>query len=265
MLRSRLYARLRDETAARRHASAVVFAPHPDDETLGCGGTIAIKRDAGTPVACVFMTDGSTSHRAIVPAAELRDIRMGEARDAAQALGVSPGDVHFLDYPDGRLDGLAAEAADRVRALLDRYRPQEVYVPYRRDGVADHEATYAIVLDASRRQGRPLDICEYPVWAWNRWPWVPLRLRANRDTLRALSEAFRGGFGRTMLREFRSGVDVRAVRERKRIALSRHLSQMTVLRPGTAWPTLGDVSGGAFLECFFGDYELFRCTRLGSG
>jgi hypothetical protein len=57
---------VRDDLSLRR--SAVVFAPHPDDETLGCGGTIVRKIRAGARVRLVVMTDGGSSHRELLPA-----------------------------------------------------------------------------------------------------------------------------------------------------------------------------------------------------
>jgi len=53
----------RDDTATSAARSALVLAPHPDDETLGCGATILRKRAAGTPVHVLIVTDGEpTAH-----------------------------------------------------------------------------------------------------------------------------------------------------------------------------------------------------------
>ena len=259
-LRQRLNARVRDETGPRSRASAIVFAPHPDDEVLGCGGTILIKRRAGTPVACAFMTDGSTSHRQFMPAENLRHVRMTEAVDATGLLGIPREDVHFLEFDDSRLGSFRTVAIERVVALLRRYRPAEVYVPFRKDGVADHEDTYAIVLEASRQSGLALEVCEYPVWAWNSWPWVSMRVAPDREFLRAFLDATRSGAGWRLMRLFEVGICIRDVKDAKRKVLDCYSSQM-VAPPGMqGWPTLGDVSNGDFLECFFGDFEVFRCT-----
>ena len=56
-------------------ASAIVFSPHQDDETLGCGGTIARKKEAGAEVKVVFMTDGSLSHHRFIAQDELIELR----------------------------------------------------------------------------------------------------------------------------------------------------------------------------------------------
>ncbi|HLL52387.1 MAG TPA: PIG-L family deacetylase, partial [Myxococcaceae bacterium] len=82
---------------------AMVFAPHPDDETLGCGGTILRKRRAGAEVRIAFLTDGAASHAHLVPREALRALREREALEAAGALGVEASRVCWLGFPDGEL------------------------------------------------------------------------------------------------------------------------------------------------------------------
>ena len=104
---------------------AIVFAPHHDDETFGCGGLIALKRQLGVRVKLVFLTDGARSHdrvRTVEPDL-LREIRKEEALKAAAALGVDSGDVIFLDIPDqglGSLSGkLKEQTTQRIMKLLN--------------------------------------------------------------------------------------------------------------------------------------------------
>jgi LmbE family N-acetylglucosaminyl deacetylase len=260
--RNRLYAGLRDETQPRSRTSALVFAPHPDDEVLGCGGTILLKKRVGTHVACVYMTDGSTSHRQFMPAEELRRVRMAEAVDATGLMGIPRTDVHFLGFEDSRVGSFRLQAVERVVALLQTYRPVEVFVPYRNDGVADHEDTYSIATEACRQSGLALEVCEYPVWAWNSWPWVSLQVAPNREFLRALSRAVRSACGWRLMRSFDVGICVRDVTAAKRKVLASYCSQMEVPPGVRGWPTLGQVSGGDFLSCFFDDFEVFCCTPL---
>ena len=165
----------------------MVFAPHQDDETLGCGGTVVLKRRTGATVALVFMTDGTTSHRRFMEEEELRSIRKAEASGAAAILGLSPEDVHFLNFPDGGLKRFHSDAVSRVASLLDRYRPAEVYVPYRSDGTPDHESTHGVIVEAVNNTGRPTEICEYPIWFWNQWPWVPQDVKFDRESVIGMS------------------------------------------------------------------------------
>ena len=104
----------------RLDRSAVIFAPHQDDETLGCGGTIILKAQAGPTVTIVFLTDGSTSHRRFISAAKLTQIRKQEALAAAELLGITSEAVHFLDFPDGRLSHCHGAALREVSSLLGR-------------------------------------------------------------------------------------------------------------------------------------------------
>lgn len=243
--------------------SAVIIAPHQDDEVLGCGGTIARKVEEGVEVHLVFMTDGATSHRRFIPSAELVRIRHDEAIEAARILGVPESRVNFLEFPDGRLHTAREAAVSRITALLATLRPEEVFVPYRFDGTPDHESTYAIVTEATRGATTPPQVLEYPVWFWNQWPWVSLPLRPNRQLLHALRRSLRFGFGRTARRTFTHGVDVRAVAERKRQALAAHRSQVTRLNGDPTWPILDDVSDGQFVACMTGDYEVFSVSPGG--
>lgn len=261
-LRRRFHIGLRDETRKRSKSSAMVFAPHQDDETLGCGGTVILKTRAGAPVSFVFMTDGVTSHRRFMREEELRLLRKTEASNAAAVLGLAPENVHFLDFPDGKLKRFHAEAVAKVVLLMNLYRPEEVYVPYRFDGTTDHESTHAVVIEAAKIFGRSVEICEYPVWFWNQWPWVPMKLNYDRNSARELLKVLWDCLILRRFKEFRSGVFVMDVLEKKRQALDQHRSQMTVLESGTSWPTLADISDGEFLRCFFQEYEVFRCSIL---
>jgi LmbE family N-acetylglucosaminyl deacetylase len=244
-------------------SSAIVFAPHQDDETLGCGGTILRKRRLGARVIIAFMTDGSTSHASFVDPLELKHIRHGEAIHAAEALGLEQGDLEFFDFPDSRLEEFHIPAATAVRALLQRHRPAEVFIPYRNDGTPDHEATSRIVTDAVRTSRLQINVYEYPIWFWNQWPWVSLRLGADRQFALDILRSLRFGMGLSAFVNFRHGTFVGDVLDQKRHALEKHCSQLLKARDAR-WPTLSDVSDGEFLPCFFQDFELFRCWSSGA-
>ncbi|MDP5337907.1 MAG: PIG-L family deacetylase, partial [Nodularia sp. (in: cyanobacteria)] len=124
--------------------SAMVFSPHQDDETFGCGGMIAHKREQGIPVIVVFLTDGQglgvgDSQNTLV------QIRQQEAVTALAILGVEASEIHFLAKPDGSLQNLKPEEKKQtifqVSALIQYYQPEEVYVPHQKDCHRDHEAT----------------------------------------------------------------------------------------------------------------------------
>jgi LmbE family N-acetylglucosaminyl deacetylase len=241
---------------------AVVFAPHPDDETLGCGGTIIKKRRAGAPVDLVFMTDGSRSHAHLMPPEALKETRMDEARAAAEALGVPPDRVHFLGYEDRHLADAHEAAVAEVENLVRQARPEDVFLPYRHDITPDHIATYRIVRAALRAYRTPLTVYEYAIWYWYQWPRLPLPIGWDRPALQRLLHTLYRGFGVRALWDFNAACYVEDALEAKRHALDQHASQMTRLTPDTNWPVLADVADGDFLACFLAPYEWFRRSSI---
>lgn len=158
--------------------AVLVLAPHPDDEALGCGGTLSLLAARGVPTHVAFLTDGSASHPAhpVFSGAEVAALRTGEARRAVAAVGVEPGRVTFLGAPDGRLDRLAAAEAraieGRIAALVTAVGPDRIFLPCRRDGSSEHEGAFVLVGRAVALTPLRPRILEYPVWAW----WNPRRL-----------------------------------------------------------------------------------------
>jgi LmbE family N-acetylglucosaminyl deacetylase len=238
--------------------SAVVFAPHQDDETLGCGGTLLQKKAAGADVKLVFMTDGSRSHRHLMSENEMRTIRTCEALAAARILGIGQRDVAFLEFRDSDLKKYQEAAIARVTVLVRAYNPDELFIPYHGDRQADHYATNRIVLSALQRCKTNILVYEYPIWFWHHWPWVSLLPGVSRVALKGLHASLIAGFGMKALRDLRCAVYVKDVLEQKHTALNQYRSQMTPLIPDTGWATLRDVSNGEFLERFFRPYEVFH-------
>jgi len=244
--------------------SAMVFSPHFDDETLGCGGTILRKTAAAAAVKIIFMTDGSKSHTHLISEAESSSIRRQEGLAAGRALGLKANDVILLDFEEAKLDRHQEAARERVEEILECQRPEEVFIPYHKEPLlwsADHRATYQIVRTALAGLDQETRVYEYPIWFWCHWPWAQLPLRRRRDIVRHLANhSFLHGVD--LLRDFNRVVDVSAFLKQKRTALEEHKSQMTRLIPGVQWRTLSDVAGGEFLMCFFQDYEVFCAYRL---
>jgi len=148
----------------------IVFAPHQDDETFGCGGLIARKRAMGVSVKVVFMTDGRGARLSeeIKTTEELVIVRRSEALNAGNILGLTDDDFHFLDLPDTTLSELNSEQRlqliDKVRGILATLPVGETCVPHRRDIHPDHEATYAIVREAIDQTPGHFVLFEYSVW-----------------------------------------------------------------------------------------------------
>lgn len=136
----------------------IVFAPHPDDETLGCGGTIAKKISEGYEVSIVVMTDGRYAFLKMLnidsdpTPEELKEIRKEEVERATGILGVPEENLVFLDFVDGTLENNEEKAEEEIIGLL-RNHPVEVYFPYKNDSHPDHRAAYRIVRNSIRKLG----------------------------------------------------------------------------------------------------------------
>lgn len=141
----------------------VVVAPHPDDETLGCGLLIARAARRGARVAAVALTDGQASHPHSVrwPAAALGRLRRSEMRRAMARLGAGAARCAFLGWPDGKV----AQAGNvlALRQVLRSLNPGVVLAASPDDHHPDHKAGWALTHAALRGTGVPL--IAYAVWS----------------------------------------------------------------------------------------------------
>jgi LmbE family N-acetylglucosaminyl deacetylase len=149
--------------------TAMILAPHPDDESLGCGGLIAELCARGCPPVVVIMTDGTASHPSSpsYPPARLRDLREREAIAAVSALGLSRERLHFLRLPDGGMpaDGVSYHRIiAAIGRILQNYHCDTIFAPWFYDPHCDHRTTQvmaralAITFNAT--------VLSYPVWGW---------------------------------------------------------------------------------------------------
>ncbi len=242
---------------------ALVLAPHPDDETLACGGVVCRMRDRGVPVTIAVLTDGRTSHRHLLPGEELARLRAREVVEAAKVLQVESADVVALGCRDGALAEEAPRAVARLREILLERRPATVFAPDPDEPQADHRATHAIALAALRQAGLPVTLLHYPVWNWSFWPYAPLSsVRCEGRAAAAWTSLWRAW---AFLARFRRRIRLEPhERARKREALERHATQMSRLGR-TDWTTLGDVWDGAFLDRFLGWEERFLRVDFAPG
>lgn len=253
-----LLARPRDAGAPAADAPALVLAPHPDDETLGCGALIARKTAAGTPVTVVFACDGRHSHRSgLVPPDALARLRRREALAACARLGVGTERVRFLDHEDGRL----AEAGDalvrRIAGLADATGARELFAPCGQDGHPDHRALSAAARSALAGLDPRPTLYEYPVWFWDPRAWVepgaPRWRQAAQLAARPL--AFLVGARPAV-------VAAGPFLDAKRRALAEHRSQMENLTGEPGWATLGP---GLLRHLMTAEEIFFRIPAPGPG
>jgi len=137
----------------------LVLAPHPDDESIGCGGLIAAAAAAGHAVRVMVLTDGAASHPSQPGLAALRQ---DETYAAAERLGLRRDAIDFLGLPDGAL--AATEVAVR-RILTFCPDPATILATWPHDPHCDHTAAWEIArqVGACRPAAR---LRAYPVWGW---------------------------------------------------------------------------------------------------
>lgn len=221
--------------------SAMVIAPHQDDEVLGCGGLIGSKSENNIPIQVVFVTDGGASHawHPNYQSGELIPVRKKEALTALSILGVDPSQIHFLNKPDSKLLFLnpieRQKAIEELAQILQSSQPEEVYVPHRKDRTKDHEATYELVIEAIKLSGIKVDVLQYPIWMlWNSLLFRDLKLEE-------LAGAYR--------------LSIHSFQSKKKQALEVYRSQCLPIEA-----ELAPILKPAFLKRFFLPYEVFFRT-----
>lgn len=131
------------------NGDVLVMAAHPDDEVLGCGGTIAKLAASGRAVHVVLLADGETS-RGDVDATAVA-ARRSAAQAACNILGCASVDV--LQLPDNRLDAVALlDIVREVERFVSRFSPATVLTHHGGDVNVDHTVTHEAVLAACRPQ-----------------------------------------------------------------------------------------------------------------
>ncbi|BCS32228.1 hypothetical protein TBR22_A14380 [Luteitalea sp. TBR-22] len=201
---------------AAQAGPVVVLAPHPDDETLGCGGVIARRAAEGRRVVVVVVTDGRALLRRFGVTSnpselEVSTMRKDETRRSVDILTGGKGEIRFLDVQNERLVAEQAETTRRVTALLAELRPSELYIPSPFEGHAEHVATNAIARAACEASGACGEVFEFIV-------------TLKRDT--DLSAVPRR----------RVGVDVSGFRALEQQALQQFRSHLDVITPTRPTP-----------------------------
>ena len=135
----------------------LVIAAHPDDEVLGCGGTLAKLADQGKQVHVAFIADGvySREGNSAAQQSELTN-RRNAARQASNILGVTS--VAFGDFPDNRLDTIALlDIIKPIEEMISKYQPDTIFTHHIGDVNIDHQRVHQAMIAACRPQsGHPV-------------------------------------------------------------------------------------------------------------
>jgi LmbE family N-acetylglucosaminyl deacetylase len=235
--------------------SCLVVAPHPDDETLGCGATILRKRNLGTHVVVVICTDGrhSGSSNLLTPT-DLVKLRTAEVLGAGRILGLECEDIIQLGYEDGTLETNEGSLSEALAALNDRLCPDEILVTCLLDEHPDHRVASRVIrglMAAGRIRCR---VAEYPISFWAEGHW----LHRNKDlpVPRRLWNSVRDLI-RDSHRLQPEVVSTEGWLEAKQCAISAHQSQTTNLTGEVTWTYLEE----SFLANFLTPYEIFFPLR----
>ena len=121
----------------------LTVAAHPDDETLGAGGTIARLSAAGHEVSVCIMADGATARH------PHKELQQRCAERAADVLGVHR--IQFCDFPDQRLDTMSLmDVAVPIEKCVVDFDPEIVLTHFAQDVNQDHRITFAATMIAAR-------------------------------------------------------------------------------------------------------------------
>ncbi|MBE9189485.1 PIG-L family deacetylase [Gloeocapsopsis crepidinum LEGE 06123] len=162
---------LRPAKAIADFGSTLIVAPHPDDESLGCGGAIALLQQLSISVEVLVMSDGTQSHpnSRRYPAPALRDLRESETRTALSILGVNA--VTFFRLQDGAVPHRNASDFDTAVACLRDYLSsrnfKSLFLPWRYDPHPDHRATWELLTAAIYTANLSVRQIEYLIWDWD--------------------------------------------------------------------------------------------------
>jgi LmbE family N-acetylglucosaminyl deacetylase len=129
--------------------NALVIAPHPDDEAIGCGGVIAHHIRAGRRVKVLFLTDGGRGDFQGRYGDEYRTLRQQSAREALGILGVA--DYEFWNYNDRSLYQERAEVQVRLDQTISAFSPSIIYGPSGFELHPDHLTVFEMLWEKKER------------------------------------------------------------------------------------------------------------------
>jgi LmbE family N-acetylglucosaminyl deacetylase len=139
----------------------LVLSPHPDDETIGCGGTLALHARAGDPVKVLFLTNGAKGDTS---GEYLRNdyilLRQEEARKACACLGIT--DIEFWPAEDRELHRYESAVMD-LAGRISEYQPERIYAPSPHEYHPDHRTAATLIQRVMQILHPPADLLFYEV------------------------------------------------------------------------------------------------------
>lgn len=158
------------------YEDAIIIAPHPDDEVLGCGGYIAQAVKRGSNIKVVVLTDGGGSHDNCcqINKEKIKRERRKLTHTALECLGLESDKIIFLGWDDGKLP-LSGHPdfgikVDELARIFTGLKPVNVFCPHPFEGWADHVGAQEITLDAIKRSSIRTSLYYYCIWFWVSMP-----------------------------------------------------------------------------------------------
>jgi len=152
------------ESIGQQHSGlkVLVFSPHPDDETLGCGGTLAKLVQAGAHVRVVLMSDGEKGYPQGFDPSKAGAARKQEFISAMAVLGIT--DIGFFGLPDAEIHH-SETLITAITQEFENYAPQWLYIPSPLDSHSDHVSVSLSVLSVWETLGYVQRMWLYEVWS----------------------------------------------------------------------------------------------------
>src|SRR5439155_18343447 len=157
------------DPAQYRGGRIVVLAPHPDDEIIGCGGTLAKLIAHGAHVTAIYATDGAqTASLLHAPPEVRRTVRLEEARAVGEAMGFAS--IVFWGE-DNAAFRERDDLIERLGATLAEVQPALIFTPFPADGHRDHRVLSRML--AKALAAKPDTVQEARVLSYGVWSLVP--------------------------------------------------------------------------------------------
>jgi LmbE family N-acetylglucosaminyl deacetylase len=116
----------------------LVVAPHPDDETLGCGGTLLRMRDSGAEIGWLIVTRISEEQGFTPQRVQSRDAEIDAVKEM---MGFC--EVFRLPLPTRQLDRLPmSDLIEQFASVFRDFKPEHVFLPHRSDVHSDHRVVF---------------------------------------------------------------------------------------------------------------------------
>ena len=147
----------------------LVIAPHPDDEVLGCGGTIIKNIKAGNEVFLCIMTKGEETYYG----KEVLEEKRKEVLRVANLIGIKK--VFFCDFIAASLDVVPQnEINHKLKEIIEECQPNELFIPHQGDLHKDHQIVFESTLIASRPHSNTVkNLFSYEIPGIVKNPFIP--------------------------------------------------------------------------------------------